>query len=69
MDKLKNTITEEVISNTEAYKYGIISAPKIYGYLNHNSTKTSITCYEPIGWFKSLMLNWCFGLKYVKNNG
>ena len=34
------------------------------GYLEQKSMKLSIAVYKPIGWFKRLMLKWCFGLKY-----
>ncbi len=44
----------------------IIDKPKVYGHLIHEATKSKITLYRPIGWFKRLMINWCFGLKYEK---
>lgn len=43
-----------------------ISAPKYVAQLRHEPTRTNIYIYESIGWFKRLMLNWCFGLKYRK---
>ena len=69
-DKLKEALTEELIANTTVYDARWdscrIAVPKIYGYLEHEPTKSSLSCYKPIGWFKRLMLNWCFGLKYKK---
>lgn len=41
-----------------------IQAP--VGYLIHEPTRTQISVYKPISWFKSFMLEWCFGLKYKK---
>lgn len=47
--------------------YGFrLDRPKIYGYLNHDATKTTLTCYQSIGWFKRLMLKLCFGLRFEK---
>ena len=46
----------------------IISPPIAIGYLEHEPTKAQIAVYSKIGWFKRLMLKWCFGLKYVKLN-
>ena len=64
--KLNAAIAEELIAKTTIYDSRVITTPKIYGKLNHEPTKTSLPCYKPIGWFKRLMLNWCFGLKYKK---
>lgn len=36
------------------------------GYLIHNPTRTQISVYKPISWFKAFMLEWCFDLKYEK---
>lgn len=36
------------------------------GYLTHNPTRTQISVYKPISWFKAFMLEWCFDLKYEK---
>lgn len=68
MDKLKEVITGRLIANTKVYD-GRIEIPKTYGYLEHKPTRWTWSCYRPIGWFKRLMLNWCFGLKYIKSNG
>lgn len=46
--------------------YEAIDIPEPCGSLYHEPTKCSLSCYKPIGWFKKLMLNWCFGLKYKK---
>lgn len=68
-------IQDEIISaKTEYLKqqcdnkdcgYRIVSQEPI-GYLRHEPTRMSIYVYKPIGWFKRVMLNWCFGLKYRK---
>lgn len=49
--------------NDRTHKIKIV-AP--VGYLEHNPTGYTISVYKPISWFKALMLNWCFGLKYKK---
>ena len=36
------------------------------GFLRHEPTHVNISVYEKIGWFKRLMINWCFGLKYYE---
>lgn len=36
------------------------------GWLEHKPTDTRIGVYKPIGWFKRLMLRWCFGFEYIK---
>lgn len=41
-----------------------IKVPLAIGMLHHKYTKTSIMVYEEMGWFKKLMLRWCFGLEY-----
>ena len=41
-----------------------MSEPKSIANLEHTPTHTTIAVYEPIGWFKRVMLNQCFGLKY-----
>lgn len=43
-----------------------IEQPKVYAHLIHKATKSRIAVYKPIGWFKRLMIDWCFGLKYEK---
>lgn len=43
-----------------------IPAPTPIGHLKHEPTGAQISVYSKIGWFKRLMLKWCFGLKYVK---
>lgn len=35
-------------------------------YLYCPYLRVEISVYEPIGWFKRLMLRWCFGLEYCK---
>lgn len=45
-----------------------ITVPTVYGHLKHDPTKYQISVYSRIGWFKRLMLRWCFGLRYVKHN-
>lgn len=40
-----------------------VSEPKPIAQLEHTPTHANIAVYEPIGWFKRVMLNWCFGLK------
>lgn len=42
----------------------IIKPQKIVGYLRHEPTHTYIGVFKPIGWFKRLMIRWCFGLEY-----
>lgn len=39
---------------------------KPIGYLVHKPTHSSIAVFTPIGWFKRLMIRWCFGLEYNK---
>lgn len=36
------------------------------GYLEHKPTHSSIPVYEKIGWFKRLLIDWCFELKYYE---
>lgn len=36
------------------------------GYLEHKPTYSNIAVYKSIGWFKQLMIRWCFGLEYKK---
>lgn len=45
-----------------------IAVPTPIDYLEHEPTKAQISVYSKIGWFKRLMLKWCFGLRYVKRN-
>lgn len=35
-------------------------------YLYCPYLRVEISVYEPVGWFKRLMLRWCFGLEYRK---
>jgi hypothetical protein len=42
----------------------LIREEKPKGALIHSPSHTKIFVYENIGWFKRLMLKWCFGLKY-----
>lgn len=37
---------------------------KPIGYLEHKPTHSNIAVYKPIGWFKQLMIRWCFGFEY-----
>lgn len=39
---------------------------KKVGLLIHRPTHTQIVVFEPIGWFKRMMIRWCFGLEYRK---
>ena len=41
-----------------------ITFPQPIGHLHCDYAQVAITVYEPIGWFKRLMLRWCFGLEY-----
>lgn len=41
-----------------------IELPQPIGYLYADYAQKAIAVFEPIGWFKRLMLRWCFGLKY-----
>lgn len=36
------------------------------GYLVHEPTRSRISVYKPMGWFKRKMIAWCFGLKYER---
>lgn len=45
---------------------GFYHKQKPIGWLEHKPTATLISVVEPIGWFKKLMLKWCFGLEYKK---
>lgn len=45
-----------------------IAVPTVYGHLEHEPTKVRFSVYSKIGWFKRLMLRWCFGLRYVKHD-
>jgi hypothetical protein len=36
------------------------------GFLRHEPTQVNISVYKKIGWFKRLMIDWCFGLKYYE---
>ena len=37
------------------------------GFLYMHQIKLMIDVYEPIGWFKRLMLRWCLGLEYYSD--
>ena len=65
MSKLKEAITEELIANTKVYDCSI-HVPKVYGALYHPYTQVSWSVYKPMGWFKRMILKWCFGLEYKK---
>lgn len=41
-----------------------ITVPQPIGQLKCDYAQASIAVFEPIGWFKRLMLRWCFGLRY-----
>jgi len=43
-----------------------VECPKPIGYLEHKPTKSMISVYTPISWFKKFMMRWCFGLTYHK---
>lgn len=45
-----------------------IVSKKPIGYLEHKPTHSNIAVYKPIGWFKLLMIRWCFGLVFHKYN-
>lgn len=90
MDKLKETLAEEITTNTKVYNstgldYLVVHneprktwdeieapgaflapPPKRIAYLIHPPTGYNVAVYEPIGWFKRMMIKWCFGLKYEK---
>ena len=44
--------------------YKKIDIPQPIGYLNHKTTHSRFPVYHKISWFKKLMFNWFFGLKY-----
>ena len=46
------------------YKNFTIKVP--VGFLRHEPTQVNIFVYKKIGWFKRLMIDWCFGLKYYE---
>lgn len=48
------------------YEETTIKVVKPIGYIEHKPTKSRIGVYQPIGWFRRLMLRLCFGLKYHK---
>ena len=48
--------------NEEAY----IKIERPIGYLIHRPTKTQIAIFSHIGWFKRMMIKWCFGLEYIE---
>ena len=48
--------------------YIVLDKPKSIGYLYHEATQSTIPVYHKINSFQRLMLKWCFGLKYIKNN-
>lgn len=43
-----------------------VECPKPIGYLEHKHTKSMISVYTTISWFKKFMMRWCFGLTYHK---
>lgn len=45
----------------------IVQTPKPIGYLEHEESKTRISVFKRIGWFRRCMLRWCFGVKYNNN--
>lgn len=50
------------------YKNGryTIYVPKPTSYLYHEPTRLQFDVHSRIGWFRRLMLRWCFGLKYFE---
>lgn len=60
-DKIKLWKPLEVNDN-----YIIKPPPQPVGYLYHKNTHTTIPVYKNINWFKSLLIKWCFDLKYNK---
>ena len=44
-----------------------IAIPEPIGFLYMHHIKLMIDVYEPIGWFKRLMLRWCLGLEYYSD--
>lgn len=43
-----------------------IIVPRPIGYLRHEPTGYTLAVYKPISRFKTLMLRWCFGVKFEK---
>lgn len=72
--EIQSTGSGKLGSVSPAYKLEVkgecnsarIAVPTVYGHLEHEPTKYRISVYSKIGWFKRLMLRWCFGLRYVK---
>lgn len=46
--------------------YGFYYKQKPIGWLEHKPTNTRLEIFQPIGWFKKLMLKWCFGFEYME---
>jgi hypothetical protein len=44
--------------------YGFYHKQKPIGWLEHEPTNSRFAIFQSIGWFKKLMLKWCFGLEY-----
>ncbi len=44
--------------------YGFYHKQKPIGWLEHKPTNSRFAIFQPIGWFKKLMIKWCFGLEY-----
>ena len=43
-----------------------IEVEKPIAYIEHKPTKSRLSVYIPIGWFKRFMLRFCFGIEYIK---
>ena len=46
-------------------KHKVSVPPQPIGYLHFSYIQFIVEVYEPIGWFKRLMLRWCFGAIYT----
>jgi hypothetical protein len=56
----------EYLLAMDATESGLLINRIPIGYLRHDPTKSSFAVYKKIGWFKKLMIDWCFGLKYYE---
>lgn len=64
IDKI-NAAQRDLDAMAEAGYYFKYEQP--IGSLVHEPTRTHISVYKSIGWFKRKMIEWCFGLKYTKH--
>ena len=56
------------LANYSYADHAIDVPPTPIGYLELEEAMTRLPVFKRIGWFRRLMLRWCFGLKYIKED-